>query len=102
MWKLLRTAILGLGLLIASFAAQAKPMTYELTVDGLACPFCAYGIEKKLGAIDGVTGIEVDINKGVVRVTMAEGAKLQEPAARKAVKSAGFTLRRFAGPGSAQ
>ena len=77
-------------------------MTYELTVDGLACPFCAYGIEKKLGAIEGVTGIEVDINKGVVRVTMTEGAKLREPAARKAVKSAGFTVRHFTGPGSAQ
>jgi copper chaperone CopZ len=102
MWKLIRTTLLGFSLLFASFAVQAKPMTYELTVDGLACPFCAYGIEKKLGAIEGVTGIDVDINKGVVRVTMAEGAKLPEPAARKAVKSAGFTLRRFASPGGAK
>ena len=38
MWKLIRTTILGFGLLFASFAAQAKPLTYELTVDGLACP----------------------------------------------------------------
>ncbi len=102
MWKLIRTTILGFGLLFASFAVQAKPLTYELTVDGLACPFCAYGIEKKLGAIDGVTGIEIDINKGVVRVTMSEGAKLEEPAARKAVKSAGFSLRRFGRPDGAQ
>ena len=95
MGKRARTAILGLALLFASIAAQAKMLTYELAVDGLACPFCAYGIEKKLGAIAGVTGIEIDINKGVVRVTMSEGAKLEEPAARKAVKSAGFSLRRF-------
>ncbi len=95
MGKLVRIAILGFGLLIASFAAQAKPLTYELAVDGLACPFCAYGIEKKLGAIAGVTGIEIDINKGVVRVVMIEGAELKERAARKAIEAAGFSLARF-------
>ena len=95
MWQLIRTTILGFGLLFASFAVQAKPLTYELAVDGLACPFCAYGIEKKLGAIPGVKQLTVDIARGVVRVVMAEGAKLQEPAARKAVKSAGFSLARF-------
>ncbi len=98
MGKRVRAAVLGFGLLVASMAVQAKPLIYQLAVDGLACPFCAYGIEKKLGAIAGVSGIDIDIDKGVVRVTMAEGAKLSEPAAREAVKSAGFTLRRFAGP----
>ena len=102
MGKPVRTAVLALALLFASIAAQAKPLIYELAVDGLACPFCAYGIEKKLGAIAGVSGIEIDIDKGVVRVTMAEGARLREPAARKAVNSAGCTLRRFARPDGAR
>ncbi|MCZ6860405.1 MAG: heavy-metal-associated domain-containing protein [Alphaproteobacteria bacterium] len=95
MGKGLPTVILGLALLFASIAAQAKPLTYELAVDGLACPFCAYGIEKKLGAISGVKQLTVDIARGVVRVVMAEGARLKERSARKAVEAAGFSLSRF-------
>jgi mercuric ion binding protein len=95
MWKMLRVIAAGAVFALVAMHAQAKPPVYALAVDGLACPFCAYGIEKKLKAINGVVGLEVDIAKGVVRVTMAEGAKLDEAAARKAVEAAGFTLRRF-------
>ena len=68
---------------------------YRVGVDGLACPFCAYGIEKQLASIDGVKDIEVDIKKGEVIVTMAEGANLSEQLAREKVKDAGFSLRSF-------
>ncbi len=68
---------------------------YKLYVDGLACPFCAYGVEKKLRGVAGVDGLDIDINAGVVSVTMAEGASLDEAAARQIVKDAGFTLRDF-------
>ncbi len=70
--------------------------TYSLGVDGLACPFCAYGIEKKLSAIEGVEKMEVDIRSGQVIVTMTEDASLSEDRARQAVNDAGFTLRSFA------
>ncbi len=69
---------------------------YSLQVDGLACPFCAYGIEKKLSTIDGVEKIDVDIKEGQVIVTMADGASLSEERAGQAVTEAGFTLRAFA------
>ncbi|MBI2311453.1 MAG: heavy-metal-associated domain-containing protein [Betaproteobacteria bacterium] len=81
--------------LIMTTAALAAQQAYKLRVDGLACPFCAYGIEKKLGAVKGVERIEVDIGAGTVTVTMAEGATLDEAAAGKAVKEAGFSLRSF-------
>ncbi|MGQ0752119.1 MAG: heavy-metal-associated domain-containing protein [Betaproteobacteria bacterium] len=68
---------------------------YKLRVDGLACSFCAYGVEKKLNAIKGVQRVEVDIATGTVTVTRAEGVSLDETAAKKAVKDAGFTLRGF-------
>ncbi len=81
--------------LLMSAGAWAAPKTYKLSVDGLACPFCAYGIEKKLNATTGVQGVGVDIASGTVSVTMAEGASLDEATARQAVKDAGFTLRGF-------
>lgn len=75
---------------------------YRVGVDGLACPFCAYGIEKKLSSIDGVKDIKVDIKKGEVIVTMADGADLSEQLAREKVKDAGFTLRSFSQHGEGQ
>lgn len=85
-------ALCALALLWSAplFAAQ-----YALQVNGLACPFCAYGIEKKLKSIEGVKSIEIDIDGGRVLVTTAEGAPFDEEAARRAIEDAGFTLAGF-------
>ena len=71
MARIIRTAVFALSLLlpVAAFAAQTQ---YQLRVDGLACPFCAYGIEKELTRTDGVEGIDIDIKAGIVTVTMAD------------------------------
>ncbi len=87
--------VLVLSLVLMSVSALAAQQAYKLRVDGLSCPFCAYGIEKKLNAIKGVQQIEVDIATGIVAVTMAEGTTLDEATAKQAVKDAGFTLRGF-------
>lgn len=90
----MRNFLLAL-LVLMSAAALAASQAYRLHVDGLACPFCAYGIEKKLGAVKGVEKVETDIKSGTVIVIMKEGAVLEEKSAAKAVKDAGFTLRGF-------
>lgn len=76
-------------------AASAAGPTYHIEVAGLACPFCAYGIEKKLSAIDGVERLETSIEAGTVIVTMKDGAALDRAVAEQAVKDAGFTLNGF-------
>ncbi|GMQ88488.1 MAG: hypothetical protein BMS9Abin08_1740 [Gammaproteobacteria bacterium] len=93
--KAIRKRVAALTLLLLMPIAQASGPTYALQVDGLACPFCAYGIEKKLKSIEGVDDIQVDIKMGEVIVIMAEGAPLAEELAREKVKDAGFTLRAF-------
>lgn len=89
-----RSLVLGLSLVVAS-AVYAGPRTYRIEVAGLACPFCAYGLEKRLKKVDGVKKIETDIGTGTVTVEMAEGKTLGKEQARKAVKKAGFTLGGF-------
>lgn len=74
---------------------SAAPHNYKIVVDGLACPFCAYGIEKQINAIKGVQNVQTDIASETVTVTMAPGATLSKDAAAKAVKDAGFTLHNF-------
>ena len=91
---IIRTAVLALSVLLP-VAAFAAPTQYQLQVDGLACPFCAYGIEKELKRTDGVERIDIDINAGIVTVTMADGATMTEAQAARIVEDAGFTLGGF-------
>lgn len=91
--------ILMLSALMFSMAVLAAENQYVLGVDGLACPFCAYGIEKRLHKVDGVTDVQVDVGESLVRVTLQEGKTLTEERARQAVDEAGFTLRSYAEAG---
>ena len=96
-WRGTLLALVGALISASAFAAQA----YKLRVDGLACPFCAYGVEKQLKAVQGVEKVDVDLKTGNVTVTVVEGAVFDEATAKKAVTDAGFTLRGFekiAGP----
>ena len=99
MTKFLNRTGLALALtLFAATTAVADSHAYKLYVDGLACPFCAYGVEKKVGGLDGVEKIDIDIDGGIVAVTLADGATLDEATAKQAVDEAGFTLRKFEAP----
>ena len=89
MKKFLSIPLLAMVLSAAAFAGGNQ---YALAVDGLACPFCAYGVEKRLSAIEGVESVETDVKSGQVVVTLVEGKTLSEEAARQAIKDAGFTL----------
>ncbi len=89
--KILMTAmVLSLGWSAAAFTDGTR---YELRVDGLACPFCAYGIEKKLNAIDGVDEVDIDLNSGLVTVDVTEGVVLNDSQMTELFNDAGFTYR---------
>ncbi len=102
MWRALLGAVMVITLLAAPIQAQQKGRIYTLQADGLACPFCAYGIEKQLSAIEGMVTVETDIRSGTVTVTMQPGSTLTEDAARKAVEAAGFTMRGFSRGGAGE
>jgi len=72
------------------FAAGTQ---YNLRVDGLSCPFCAYGIEKKLIRTEGVESVTFDLEKGLVIVKVEEDVTLTEAQLKQLVDDAGFTLR---------
>lgn len=95
MKTLSRHALTILASTLMATAAWAAGPSYQIEVAGLACPFCAYGIEKKLNAIEGVERVETNIKEGTVIVIMKDGARLDRATAERAVKAAGFTLRGF-------
>ncbi len=99
MTKFLQRTGLALALMLfAASTALADTHVYKLYVDGLACPFCAYGVEKKVGGLKGVETVEIDIENGLVAVIVTDGAILDEADAKQAVDEAGFTLRKFEAP----
>ncbi len=68
-------------------------VTVHLLVDGMVCPFCAYGLEKRLLKLEAVDSLIVRISDGLVLIREKEGQQLTEEDVRKEVEKAGFTLR---------
>lgn len=62
----------------------------EVKVNGMACPFCAYGIEKKLKALPGARDVKVDLEKGLATFETPSGG-VSEQQIKQAIKDAGFT-----------
>jgi len=89
-----KTLILTILLsLVVSTVVLADTNQYRMRVDGLACPYCAYGIEKKLKQIDGVESFEVDLDNGLVTVDVSSGVTLTDEQMTKLFTDAGFTFR---------
>jgi len=69
-----------------------QKLTYvKVEVKGLACPFCAYGLEKKLKDLDGVESIKIDVEEGLVYLTVFKSKKPLKEKLEKIVTDAGFT-----------
>lgn len=85
--------ILTLVLMLFWQISQAVESEYQISIDGLACPYCSYGIEKQLSKLDGVIDLKTDVKNGHVTLIVKEGSSLNEGSVRKAVEKAGFTLR---------
>lgn len=90
-WSILFILFLG----VTAAGAQEAKHVYKVYVDGLSCPFCTYGIEKKFSKVEGVEKIDIDLKTGTTIITMAAGTTLDETTARETVEAAGFTLRDF-------
>ncbi|VAW79748.1 hypothetical protein MNBD_GAMMA15-881 [hydrothermal vent metagenome] len=90
----MKQKLIALLLMLAvSSTVMAAGTHYSIRVDGLACPYCAYGIEKKLKAIDGVSDIEVDLEAGLVTLNTTDGVSLGEAQMKTLFQDAGFTYR---------
>ena len=64
-----------------------------MRVDGLACPFCVRGLEKKLGELPGVRNLDVNLQQGRATFDVAPDSVLMPAPMREAVVDAGFTPR---------
>ncbi len=98
--KALRTTaalVLAIGVAAPQVAAQqpaeiepAEQRQIEVTILGMSCPFCAYGVEQKLKKLEGVEDLEVVLETGIATLTLEDGADLSNDLLKETVKRAGF------------
>ena len=86
------------ALLLAATLSVPSPVLAQITtvtirVDGLSCPFCAYGLEKKIKAVAGTKEPVINVERGVVTLTPVGDVSIDFDGLREAVKKAGFTPR---------
>lgn len=92
--RLLLLALVGFALFSTPAIASIESVT--MRVDGLACPFCAYNIEKRVRTLPGVdrgTRIVTSVEDGTATFEWKKGVVFEPAAARRAVREAGFTPR---------
>ncbi len=85
-------ASIVLGLLLHGASASGEVLSAELQVNGLSCPFCAFGIEKKLLDVDGVRDVEVFLDEGRIDLSFQPASKATVADLEEAVAKAGFEL----------
>lgn len=86
--------IIKISLIILSLgfsASLAQSDEVKIRVDGLSCPFCAYGLEKKLNELDGVDSIFIDFEEGLVLMQVTDSENISEEEIRVKIQEAGFT-----------
>ena len=82
--------------LALGFTANAQTDAFTLRVEGLGCPFCAYGLEKKFKDVKGIDDLAIDIKTGEMtfEVPAATALTLDEADAR--VTKAGYVAKGIA------
>jgi len=96
---MLKNLILFIGVFITTLIfyqhAFAEIQSVEMQVDGMTCPFCVYGIEKKLKALQEVTDASSNLKTGIVDIKLEGDGKLDIEKLNKAVHDSGFTPGRI-------
>lgn len=95
-------ALTGALTLTATWAAAQEPATeddgpriIEVTILGMACPFCSYGVQQKMKRLEGMADLEIDLNTGLATVTVAERKDLSNELLIRTVKDAGFEVAKI-------
>ncbi|OWA00740.1 copper-transporting ATPase [Streptomyces sp. CS113] len=67
----------------------ASPVTTAYAVSGMSCGHCSATLTRVIGELDGVTGVDVELDTGRVTVTAAEP---DDAAIAAVVDEAGYEL----------
>lgn len=84
-------AVLWMLLVLPLGAFAAQKTIVEVDVQGMACSACSYRVEKELGKLQGVDGVQVSLKEKKARIVLAPDAKPDVEKIKKTITDSGFT-----------
>ncbi len=79
--------------LFSTVTIFAQTDKFAVTVEGLGCPFCAYGLEKKFKELKVAKDIKIEITTGVMTFTADASNNLSIEKVSSQVDKAGYTTK---------
>ncbi len=83
--------------LLTTVSLNAQTQTKEeriyikIEIKGLACPYCAYGMEKELKKVAGVEQVEIKLKTGMAYISTPIAQEPTKESLAQIVTDAGFT-----------
>ncbi|KAF0114095.1 MAG: hypothetical protein FD149_1951 [Rhodospirillaceae bacterium] len=87
----LKLAIVALVLCMPLLAWGAQFQVVDIDVQGMTCPFCAYGLSKSLTKASEVDSADASLKEHKVRIVLKPGAQPDLDRYKKLIHEAGFT-----------
>ncbi len=94
--------ILGFSILLICFMffttinAQTKTdqerVYIKIEIKGMACPYCAFGMEKELKKVAGVENVEIELKEGLAYISTPINQKPTKESLEKIIIDGGFTV----------
>jgi len=79
--------------ILTGFTLDAQRDIVTAQVDGLGCPYCAYGLEKKFKKVKGIKNVKIEIEEGIFTFTVPSEVDLQVEEVDNRVDLAGYTAK---------
>lgn len=87
----IQAAIVVLLALLLAAPSGARVESASVVVQGMSCPFCAFGVEKRLKKVGGVRSVTVSTRDGLASLTAKDDQSIAVKEIPLAVEKAGFT-----------
>ncbi|ERK73236.1 heavy-metal-associated domain-containing protein [Leifsonia aquatica] len=77
----------------ASSASPVNALATQFLVEGMTCEHCVRSVTEEVSAIEGVSGVDIDLKAGGVSTVVVSSESPVDPArVREAVEEAGYSL----------
>lgn len=74
-----------------SYSQESNKDLFTVKVDGLGCPFCAYGLEKKFKEFEGIDDVKIEMETGIFTFSYPTIDALTLDQVENQVDAAGYT-----------
>ena len=76
----------------AQTSKQNDLIYVKIEIKGMACPYCAFGMEKELRKVSGATLVKINLEAGLAFISTPIAEKLTKESIYKIILDAGFTV----------